>query len=138
MVDDLAVMRAYLAANAGVSAIVGTRVWARRRTPKAGWKPSDGGCVVLSRRGGTGDKDQLGNVISVSFQFKCYGGGADVAAQEYNAAQLYRAVRDALAGGADATVLGIQADGHAIDLDEPDTDWPYTLAFFRAQFRNSS
>ena len=137
MIDDLAVVRAYLVAQVAVTSITGTRVWARRRTPKSGWKPSDGGCIVFARRGGTGDKDQLGHVFSTSFQFKCYGGGADVATQERNAAQLYRVVRDALNVGGNESILGMQAEGQAIDLEETYTGWPYTLAFFRAQFRNS-
>lgn len=137
MVDDLAVLRAFLASNADLSALVGTRVWGRRREPKENWKPSDGACVVFARRGGTGDRDQLGKVVSFSYQFKCYGGGAVVPAQELSATAVYRAVYDALNVASNYQILGCQTEGMAVDLEEPDTGWPYSLAFFRVQFRNS-
>lgn len=67
-------MRDFLASQSALTAVVGTRIWARRRAPKEKWKPSDGACVVFARRGGQGNKDQLGNVISASYQFKIYEG----------------------------------------------------------------
>ena len=126
MVDDLAKLRAFLAANSGLTALTGTRIWARRRAPKENWKPGDGACVVLSRRGGQGNMNQTGKVLSFSYQLKCYGGGSTVPAQELSAANVYRAVYDALNNANSFDILGCQPEGMVVDLEEPDTGWPYS------------
>lgn len=136
MIDDHAIVRTFLAANAGVTALVSTRIHAALDSPPDGWKPSTGACIVFKRRGG--GQDESGKVITASFQFKCYGAGGNLNQQTLSAEGVYRALRDALNYQPSYALLGAQEEGRATPLKEPDLEWPYTLAFFRCQLRKTS
>jgi hypothetical protein len=119
---------------APVIALVGDRVYARRRTPPETWKPADGPCIVFSRRGGNWH-DEENSAVSISYQFKVYGGDVHQHKQELGAVQLFRALYDGLLFSHCRPIMGIQCEGMPADLEEPATGWPFTLAFFRVQYR---
>lgn len=134
MIDDLVRLRQRLVESASIATITGDRIYARRRTPPETWKPSDGACIVFSRRGGNWH-DEENAAISVSYQFKVYGGGIHQHQQEWESQQLFRAVYDHLLFSRCHPIMGCQCEGFPADLEEPDTGWPYTLAHFRVQYR---
>lgn len=136
MVDDLAIVRAWLAADAGVAALCGTRVHAALRTPPEGWTPDSGSCLVFNRRGGTQDQAAITQIVSL--QIKCYGGGATHHERVLAANEVYRTLFDAANDRCNGTVLWAQKEGQGQTLNEPDTGWPYVLCFYRAHVRNAA
>lgn len=139
MIDDLYLLRQFLVANAALTALVSTRIYAARNSPIEGWKPGDGACVAFKRRGG--GQDESGAMISSSFQFKCYGTGGSVSAQIASANAVYRALRDALNYKTSLAILGAQEEGRGSTFGTPlETagDFPYVLCFFRVQFRETT
>lgn len=137
MINDQAILRNYLAAASGVKALTGSRIYASRNVPIEGWKPSAGACLVFKRRGDL-PLDESGMAISASYQVKCYGGGGNLNQQLVSAQALYRAVYDVLNFGTSYNILGSQKEGGGDVLTEPDTDFPYVLAFFRVQLRKTA
>lgn len=140
MIDDYAILLDHLETNGPLVALAGSRIHPALSVPPEGWKPGDGALIAFMRRGGLVPMDERGRAISVSYQFKCYGGGANLYAQKISAEGLYRALYDALAFTTSGTILGAQPEGTAGSLEEPDADanWPFMLAFFRVQFRKIS
>lgn len=133
MIDDLAVLRAFLAANSGLTALVGDRIYAGRREPPLGYSPADGTAICITRRGGSGTGESA-HKLGTSFQIRVWGGGGDVNAQIYNANQAYKALNEALEFKKSGDILGAQEEGRGQTLTDPETEWPFVLCFFRAQF----
>lgn len=122
MIDPLKATRDYLVADAGLTAQTSTRIYAGRTVPPPDYQPADGGALTFNLRGGrpTYDDDHL----LVSAQFKCYG------ADELAAMTVYRALHDALQNARGAEVRWARAESMGQSLNEPDTGWPFVLAFY--------
>lgn len=135
MIDPHAALLAFLEADGALTALTGNRVYAGVSEPPEGYKPSTGGAVCFRARGG--GQDESGHMQSVSFQFKCYGGGGNVYAQTLAASTLAKTLHEALNYRQSGTVMGAQAETQAQPLTEPVTGWPYQLVFYRVQMRNS-
>lgn len=96
MIDSNAVVRAYLASDAGVAALVGTRVYATRVTEKSTFP-----AISLFTRGGI-STPYIPPLLTPSKQIDCWAKSTEVAGVETSglitARQIYRAVYDALQG----------------------------------------
>lgn len=135
MNSDIEEIVNFLKLDSGVIALTTTaRIYGGRSEPPAGYKPNDGSCIVFKRRGRR-TIDESNVVLSNSYQFKCYGGGANEAAQRFAADALGRAVYDALVHQSNSIIFSAQPDGGADIIEEPDTKWPYELAFYRVQLK---
>lgn len=128
-VDVLDVVRDFLLADATVAGLVSTRVYAGRDVPPAGYAISDGPAITLRVRGGRMGYDDV--LYIASLQIKCYG------ASERAADTLYRAVFDRLHNGHNEDLLHAEIETLGQQLEEPETEWPFTLAYFLAMVRNN-
>ena len=137
VIDDHKILRDYLVADAGLSALVSTRIYAARDVPPEGYKPSTGSCLVFKRRGGP-PTDESGQVIVNSYQFKCYGSGGNDNQQVINAEAVYRALYDALHFQSTYDILGAEEESRGSSLPETDTGWMFVLAFFRVRMRKTA
>ncbi len=90
MVDTNTVVRAYLAANAGLIALVGTRIYCPRM-PHSPTAPAALPAVSFFTRGGI-NTPYIPDLLSPSKQFDCW------ADDPIEARQIYRALYDALQG----------------------------------------
>jgi hypothetical protein len=130
MLDVHDIIRDYLLTQSGVTTLVSTRIYAGRDVPPETYALTDGPCITLRVRGG--NEDYEGALLTPSVQFKCYG------ATDYVANSVYRALDDALHGdGLSATLLHGEREVQGQPLEEPQTEWPYTLAFYQVMIRNS-
>lgn len=122
MIDAPAVIRSYLVTQTALTTLTGQRIWPERSRPIAGYKPADGGAIAFKIRGG-----QLlysGQAASPSVQFKCY------AADELGANAVYRALFDALNNKHGSGIKSAYAETLGQTLTEPETEWPFVLAFY--------
>lgn len=129
MIDALALIRTHLLANTALAALVSTRVYAGRDVPPPGYKPSDGAAITFKLRGGQPDYDDA--LLNPSVQFRCYG------ATELAADVCYRALYDALHNAHGASVLHGEIEIAGQSLEEPETAWPFVLAYFTVMLRQS-
>ena len=133
MIDALDVVQQRV--NAALTVLQG-RVYTTLREAPEGWVPEDGGCIVVSGRGG-GGHGESNTMLRVSLQFKCYGGGVHFNAQKTNARAIYKLLHESIVHRPTYKIMGCQAEGTAIDLEEPETGFPFVLGFFRFQLRNT-
>ena len=134
MIDVQAAIRTLLVADAGLTALVNTRVFTGRDVPPMGTKPGGGACLTFKVRGGAGSyrgRDYEDALIVASVQFKAYG------SSELVACNVYRALVDALHNGHDGTVLHAEETGVGQVLEEPDTEWRFVLSFFDVMVRSA-
>jgi len=130
LVDVLDVVRDFLIADTtGVYALTGNRIYAGRDVPPVGYALDDGACMTLRLRGGSMPYEDPH--YNASVQVKCYG------ATEYAAETLYRAVYDRLHMGKSTTILHSECEILGQQLEEPGTQWFFTLAYFLVMVRNS-
>lgn len=130
MVDVLDVVRDFLIADTtGVYALTGSRIYAGRDVPPVGYTLDDGQCITLKARGGSTAYDDPH--VNASIQVKCYG------ATEYAAETLYRAVYNRLHLGRSTTILHSEIEILGQQLEEPGTQWFFTLAYFLVLVRAS-
>ena len=127
MIEPHGLIRAFLADDAALVALVGTGIYAGRDVPPPDVTPGDGDCLVFKIRGGNTHYDDA--LIYPSVQFKAY------ATSEVGAYAVYRALRDALHNGHDSNILHAEEEGLGQPLEEPDTEWRYVLAFFTVLLR---
>jgi hypothetical protein len=125
MIDPHTAIMTYLEAKAGLA---GVTIVAGRSEPNEGYKPSDGPCIVFKTRGGAGDYEDA--LLFPSVQFKCY------EATEKAAFDLYGDLRDALQHGRGSQVAWAKEEMLGQPLYEPDTLWPFILAYFDVTIRN--
>lgn len=133
MIDVAATLSTLLLADAGLAALVGTRIWGGTDVPIRGYTPADGAAVVFRRRGGTTLGEQRTALVAPSIQFKIYG-ATDLAADA-----AYRALFDFL----DTSPLpwplrAATAESLGVPLEEPVTGWPFILTFYQLTFANTS
>jgi hypothetical protein len=131
MVDDLAIVRNFLRDNATLMTLVGGRIWAGETEPphSAGYQPADGPALVFTRTGGT--QSEEGDVLVHRLQFKCYG------ETPYTADNAARVLNDALNYKGSQLILGAVRESAAVLLREPETAWPFSLAYYRVHVRNA-
>lgn len=93
--------------------------------------------VEFLRRSGTSQREH--ETLYPSFQFKCFGGTANVS----NAEAVYRALSDVLRSINNTSVSGgvlLQAQEETMGstLIDPDSGWPYVVTFWRIVMRPTS
>jgi len=141
--DALATVRTYLATIAGITAITGTgkRLVAGPNLP-AGYKPQDGSALLFNVR--SGSQDYTSGMLNPSIQFRSYGGfdeGERV--MQGNAAAwaldqaLYDGVNDKTYEAGNIAFFRLEDGTFPVLLNEPGTDWPYVLSFYRVHIRNN-
>lgn len=136
MIDEPGVIRAFLAGQSAISDLVGSRLYAETDVPPEGYRPAQGSALVLLVRGGEALGEQRAALLRPSVQVKCYGGGGSAWEQRRSARALYRALFDVLEDARDGTVLGATLEVGGQMLAEPDTGWPFVLAFWEFTVRN--
>lgn len=127
MIDAHARIRVYLASQAVLTALTGSRIYAARDVPPVGYTPDSGACVVFKIR--SGGRDYEDALLAPSVQFKCYG------LTEVAAWACYCALVDALHNGHSTTILHAEEEGMGTPLEEPETRWPFVLSFFTIMIR---
>ena len=71
MRDVASTVRDYLLTKSGVTALVGSRIYAERTYPPRGWTASSGSTIVFKQRGGA--PSYHSQQLEASLMFKCYG-----------------------------------------------------------------
>lgn len=134
--DAPKLVRDFLVAQASLTALVGTRIYAETATPPEGYTPVDSGAAIAFRmRGGIDDYSDA--LQYASFQFKCYGTGANIWAQIVSARSVARALHNVLQNGQSASWRGARREVLPQVLEEPVTGWPYALVFYQISVANS-
>lgn len=130
MVDAAQVLLDYLQSQATLTALTSTRIWAETNEPPPGYEPADGAGICFKTRGGPGF-DEEDAILTPSFQFKVYGLTRTLSRA------CYRELCNVLHSNRGARILmgNLEAPGEI--LQEPDTDWYFTLCFFTVNFINS-
>lgn len=127
MIDIGAAIRDFLLAQTTLYALVSTRIYAESDMPEPNYKPSVGPAICFKVRGGVQDYSE--GMFVPSLQIKIYG------ATPLVANTTYRALWDALHGGAGASMRWAQNEILGTTLAEPDSGWPFVLTFFRVWIR---
>jgi hypothetical protein len=127
--DENKTLRDFLLTNAALVVLVGARVYAGIDMPAEGYKPSVGGAITFRARGGAVDYSDA--LLDPSMQFKCYGETPALARAVY--AALYDALHQARGG----LVRHAWCDVIGQDLLEPETGWPFVLAYFTVRISNA-
>lgn len=128
MINTLATLRTFLAAQSALTDLTGARIWAGRTYPPQGYKPSDGAAVVFNGRGGSG-LEIGGRLLRDSVQFKCY------AADPISAFSLYGVLVEVLHDATSVEIHSAQLEIAGQLLTEPEpVGWPFVLAFFEVIF----
>jgi hypothetical protein len=122
--DVAAAIRTCLVAKTGLAGVFGSRIYAQRSTPPVAYQPSQGAAICLLIRGG--QPNYSGALIEPSVQFKVYGASEAVAGAAYNA--LFDACHDKAGNG---IVRWSRSEVLGQPLTEPDSGWPFVLAFFK-------
>jgi hypothetical protein len=124
MVDVEAVIRAYLAGLAKISAVFGSRVYAGKNLP-AGYDPSKGAAVLLAVRGGT--MDYSSKVMEPSVQMRVY------AETEAKAREASRKLFDGINDSKTRNVMYVRMEEGTMPIlmTEPVTNWPYILVHYK-------
>jgi len=107
--------------------LVGSRIYAGRDVPPAGYKPGDGNCITFKVRGGGADYDDA--LLNPSVQFKCY------STDEVGAYALYRVLYDHLQNAKSSQILHAESETFGQILEEPETEWYFVLAYFTIMIR---
>ncbi|MCB0106906.1 MAG: hypothetical protein KDE53_13385 [Caldilineaceae bacterium] len=125
MIDHLATLRTYLAAQPALTTLVSSRIYAGRTYPPKGYTPGQRAICFNSRGGQVAYHAQT---LRDSIQFKCYG------ADEVDAMTVYRALVDVLhdASGVDIRHAELEISGYP--LQEPETDWHFVLTYFTVHY----
>lgn len=127
MIDALQAIRDFLLADAALTALVSTRVFAGRDVPPRGVQPGDGALITFRIRGGAPDYENA--LLWPSVQIKCYG------ATEYTAEAVYRTLYDALQCARGEQVLHAELETLGGQLEEPETGWFFTVSYWRLLIR---
>lgn len=128
MIDAPVVLREYLEQQVALVALTGARIYPEANEPPEGTLPTDGPTLCYKVRGGIPVKPR--QLWSVSIQFKCYG------RNEIEANELYRVLVDVLDCAHAGQMRGAELEVAGVTLREPETLWPYVLAFFTVVVAN--
>lgn len=122
MTDVEAVVRAFLAGQTGLTALVGERVWAGPHVPPGYTPGGDGPGVLMGIRGGP--QEFHSRVLRVSMQFRCYAETARLARQ------VDRALYDVLNDCQVRHIKWARLEQVGQLVTEPSTEWYYVLSFY--------
>jgi len=126
-VDFDAALRAWLEAEAELTALTGTRIYAGVKLPE-GYKPADGSALLFTQR--PSGEDYSRKVLYASYQFLCYGAGQEQDA-EAAARTLARTLCGLLAAARpNSAFMSANMETSPALLEDPDTGWPYTVTFW--------
>jgi hypothetical protein len=130
MINIPAEIRTYLSAQTSLTALTGSRIFAERNTPPKTYRIENGSCTTFKTRGGS--QDYTSCLLRPSVQFKCYG------SSESRAYDVYRALFDVLnnAHPAGSQIVFAREEVHGQTLIELETEWYFTLTFYRFNIRN--
>lgn len=128
MRDTAATIRAHLATNTALTALVGTRIYAGTSLP-AGYTPDAGPAVLFGNRGGA--DTYSGASLTPSVQFRCYG------ASDAVVRQVDRAVYDALVDQPGQYIRTARLETIGQLMNDPETGWPYMWSAYRVWVVNS-
>ncbi len=128
MNDILKILRDYLLDQPALVIRCTDRIYGGRDVPPPGYKPAHGQALVFKVRGGPG-YDEEDALLVASVQFKCYG------RTEQEADALYRDLVLALHNGGNGEILHALIEGPGVSLEEPETQWPFTLCYFSVLVR---
>lgn len=123
----------YLAGISAISTLTGSRIYAGRNDPAAGYRPSDGECITFRVNGGT--LDYSAKIVIPRMQVKCYG------ESEKQAHDLYLAMAGNIhdthpSGESQVYRTRLLTPGQPILEERGDIFWKFTLSFWRIEFRN--
>jgi hypothetical protein len=127
VVNGLAVLRAYLAAQAPLTARTGTRLYVGNGLP-SGYQVSQGDAVLINTRGG--DEHYSGGVLNLSVQFRCY------SASDLNAYTLAGVLYDVLHDKSTGQIAKARQDVHPYILKDDTLNIPFALSFWTVRVRN--
>jgi hypothetical protein len=127
MIDVLATIRSYLAAQPPLTDLVSDRIYGSEHLP-AGYQPNDGPAIVFNVRGG--GQEYSSKVFSASLQFRSY------AVNWVKAWEVSGALYDVFNDVSDYLIMSSYMETLPTVLTEPDTGWDYTLSFYFAVLRN--
>lgn len=132
MIDAEAEIRLFLAGQAVLTALVGSRIYAATDTPVVGYKPHDGPAICFKVRGGQVETEQ-DVLLAPSVQFKCYG------KDEATANACYQTLFDVLNQGRGGTMRYALAEGlgQLLQDTEQDKEWWFKLVYFTCWLDNS-
>ena len=132
MINTPLLIRDYLSAQGAITTLTSTRLFAERDTPPKTYRIEDGAAITFKIRGG--GPDYTGIILQPSVQFKCYD------STESKAYTLYRALHDALhdAQPSGSMIMIAREEVHGQTLLELETEWPFTLSFYRIRLKNCS
>lgn len=131
--DIIGIFGDYLATFSDITTLTSTRIHGGRNNPPAGYRLSDGECITYKSNGGT--LDYSGKVVMARFQMKTYG------ESEKQANDLFRIVFDDIhdthpTGEAKVYQCRLLSPEEQILEERDDVFWPFTLSFWRVEFRN--
>lgn len=129
MVNIPAAIRTHLLTKPAITALTGTRIYANRDVPPTGYTPDQGAAICFASRGGSVN-DESSTHLRESYQFKCYG------LDEVAAHSLSLALYDALHEARFWPVRQSMAEALPQPLEEPETQWRYSLSFYSFFFAN--
>gem|GEM_PF-3084107 len=135
MIDPVAAIYAFLAAQSGITDVVSTRIYAETANPPAPYTPSDGRALCFKVRPGALEHES--GVLLLSVQFTVWGAASGSQTAEERIWELWRAVIDALDATGGATVRHCWPETTGETLYDPDTTWPYVFGSVRMAIDNS-
>ncbi len=133
MIDVRVAIRAYLAAQAGVAAQVGTRVYGAPGIPRDDALLMPRKAIAFYASGGPGG-DRYVPEARVNVQFRCYG------ATSVEAWAVYAALFDALhrahhvRSATGQLILTAYETAAPMDMVEPATGWPFVLCAYEVHY----
>ena len=130
MINHLIPIRTILLDHTALTDLTGQRIWAGESEPPESvkYRPDQGGAIAFMGTGGTGGYN--GEIIRPRIQFKCYGG------TKLEAGQVYQKLFDAL-HFPNYEIMDADLESGPIEINEPETDWPVVLSFWRIMIRNT-
>lgn len=135
MIDELAVVRNWVAGRAKVQAVAGERVYGDVRLPPK-YRPEDGPAVLLNVRGGTRDYSAM--LIRPSVQVQCWGSSPAEAMRLYRALEEGCHEQGGMAGKLGTTVKWARCDALGQLLYDAETNWPVVISFWTFFLSNDS
>jgi len=126
--DETLAVLTLLQAQAALTAVTSTRIWADLDTPPAEYKPAQGVGICFKVRAGSDGNPIV--LVHPSFQFKIYG------ASEVACRAAARTLHDNFNEKSDANILTVYREVMPVTLKEPDTNWTFALVFYKVMVRN--
>jgi hypothetical protein len=127
MINPLTIIRTYIAANAGLTALVSTRIYWGTTMP-AGYTVDAGPAILMNTRGG--GQDYTSKVLQPTISFQCIAGD-DLAA--FNVA---KALYDALNDKQTYSIMEARQTTPPQLIFDQDSGFHIALVYYECQIRN--